>query len=1480
MLHLRFFGTFHVTFADGRAPAIDTAKSKALLAYLATESDRPHLREQLATLFWPEADQKAAMQSLRQSLYMLRRQLQPAPASDQATASPYLTVTRQDVAFNFDGEYWCDVEQFTALIRATQQHPHQTLQTCAECVAGLEDAVELYRGDFLAGLTLPDADEFETWRLARQEWYRTQMLRALLSLVSFYERRRDFGVAQRFLLRYLELEPWDEDAHRRLIKIYALDNQRTAALQQFEAVRRMLAQQFAASPAPETLQLLQEIQSGAPLASFAETSAPYKGLYPFTSADRADFFGREETVDYLMQRLRETPVAFLIGPSGSGKSSIVRAGLIPALTSSERAAHPSARGEMRTAGWSIIEFRPGADPFHALAEAITRLPRANGDVGRIMRRLSSEGATLGALDLLPAHMRILIFADQFEELYTLCPSANTRRAFTELLLNSTLSSPVGAIALVIAMRADFVSQALTHRPLADALQRSGIVLGPMARHELRRAIEEPARNRGVTFESGLTERLLDDVGQEPGNLPLLQFALAELWSRRSGYVITHEDYDAIGRVSGALASYADLVYAQLTEDEQATARRLLIQLVQPGDETGDTRRPALRAELSDAAWALAQKLADLRLVVTGHGDGGESVELVHEALIRSWAQLREWMDEDRDFRRWQQRLRTYLQQWIASDREDDALLRGVVLTEAERWINLRRADLSQSEQALIDASIAARNAKLAEIEQARQVELARTQALAMAEMQRAEAEHRRAEVERTARRRLRGLTFGLAGVLAVAIVAAAFAFSQQAEARRFAAQAQARQLAAQSLNLADDATDLALLLGAEATARTSDAADLTSYLTAFPLSGLLDRFLRGGSGDLTSIAVTPDGQRLLTIAEEGSLTSVAQWDAATGKMVRQLLPPQERSSVALAPDGERVATAEQDAIQLWDGASGELAATWSVGADQEIKLLKFSPDGRLLITRLADGAMRAWDTATRRPIGAKITPADRSENFWLSPDNHTLAITRDIGQDRGVDLWDVNTGEMTDIRLGGHEATINSVAFSVAGDKLATASFDGSVRLWDPASGELLHSPFTEHTGRVLAVAFSPDAKVLATGGADRRILLYDVETKRLIGEPLIGHENWVRDLRFTATGDALYSSATGGSLIRWELARRLPLQGHTDRVRSLALSPDGRTLATSSFDRRILLWDAATGVQLAELPSPHTHSIIQVAYSPDGRFLAAGDAGGVVTLWDVEKRQLLHPPFTPQESVVIGLTFSPDSRHLAVGDFGGNLSIWDVASGAQERAVANAHNGWTLSLAFAPDGQTLVTGGSDGRIQFWDTAPLAAGRDEPLRTRRAAISAHDYWVTSLLFTADGRLLISGSADKTVRFWDVASGVEAGAPLTAITAQIWGVQFYPPHGERTLVILDNRGMVQRWDVATRTPLEPALRTGLETEAFAVSPDGAYIFLASFDARVERWWMDPMPWEERNCAIAARTLSVEEWEHYLPGSPYAPHCHAP
>lgn len=1484
MLHLRCLGTFHITFADGREPAIETSKGKALLAYLATESDRPHLREQLATIFWPEADQKAALQSLRQALYALRRQLQPAGSA--STASTYLAVTRQDVAFNFDSEHWIDVEAFATLIRSTQHHAHRQVDMCPECVVQLEEAVELYRGEFLSGLTLADADGFEEWRLARQEWFRVHLTRALVALVNFHERRRDFASAQRYLLRLLELEPWDEEAHRRLIRLYALDNQRGAALQQYEVLRRLLAQHVGAEPGTETDELIQEIQHGA-LAEPVSVGAPYKGLYPFSLVDSGDFFGREETARYLLNRLHTEPVVVVIGPSGSGKSSLVHARVIPSLLSLVEPPRSNPNHRVQATGrWAIVEFRPGADPVRALAEAIASLPKATAKPTELMRLLSGEDASLHQPGILPRRVNTLIYIDQFEEIYTLCSAPTVRRAFIDLLLNSARSTSqssqagVAPVRLLISMRADFTSQALTHLPLADAMQRGGVVLGPMPREDLRRAIEEPARNRGVTFEPGLVERLLDDVGEAPGNLPLLQFALAEVWERRVGFQITHDAYDDIGRVSGALASYADRVYQQLSDAEQIVARRLFIQLVQPGDETGDTRRPALRTEVSDEAWVLARKLADLRLVVTGHGDRGDSVELVHETLIRSWVQLSDWMDEDRDFRRWQQRLRTYTQQWLASNREEDALLRGVLLAEAERWVGARRSDLSAHEQAYIDASVAARNTKLVEIEAAHTDELLRAQQLASSEAQRAEAEHQRAEIERTARRRLRWLVGGLAGVLVAAVLAAGVALGLQQQANVFARQALARQLAAQAINLANDVTDLSLLLAEEAMARMSEPEDITNLLVSYPVSAMLTRYFRGGGGDLTQLAMTPDGTYLWTVAENGQTTDVDLWGTARGQLDREVLPPQARTAVALSHDGAYIATATETEVQLWDGSNGAPVATWEIGAGKRINALQFTRDDRrLLVKEEGQQTISIWDTATRELVQQFALP-DGREVVWLGPDDEIMAVTQDVGAERGVDLWAMDTMTKTGIRLGGHESSISDVAFSPDGAKIATASFDNTVRVWDARRGELLFAPFAQHDGRVLSVTFSPDGRILATGGADRRILLYDIISGKQIGEPLIGHDNWVRVLRFDPTGAVLYSGGTGGTLIQWEIARRTLFDGHTDRARSVAISPDGAILASAGFDYRVLLWDANSGDLIRELPSPHERAIIQTAYSSDGRYLATGDAGGFVTIWDVAQQRVLHSMLRHQDSVIIGMTFSPDSRFLATGDFDGHIAIWDVMSGDLMRVAEQAHDGWTLSMTFTPDGQTLTTGGTDNLIRHWDTSTLGDGVGGTLLPRGEPLVEHTYWVTSLLYTADGTTLISGSADNTVRFWDAATGAANGAPLTGQKAQIWGVAFYPPTDEQTLVTLANNGTVMLWDIASRTPLAPALRTGLETEAFAVSPDGRAVYLGSFDARIERWRLDELPWRDRGCGMAARTLSTEEWEHYLRNTAYRPACAAP
>lgn len=1498
MLYIRFLGTFHVTFVDNREPSIDTAKGKALLAYLAIENTVPHRREQLATMFWPESGQKAAHQNLRQALYVLRQQLRILADVNMGkdADSPYLVITRQDVSFNAYSEHWIDVGVFSELIHSTEQHLHRRLDACPQCIQRLEAAAELYLGDFLSGLTVPDAEDFELWRLARQESLHTQALVAFDALASYYERRGEIERARRFYARRLELEPWDECTHRSLMRMLARNNQRGAALQQYEVCRRALQAELGIEPSSETLALVTQIQEGSlPTEPDPDLESPYKGLHAFGITDAADYFGRETVIEKLQAQLHRQPAAIIIGPSGSGKSSILRAGLLPNLLARHASTDATALPDERSPIWSKIECRPGSDPFLALGQEIAKTINSRLDPATLAARLKHEGERLGNFVTVPTGTRLLVCIDQFEELYTLCPSQDVRRAFIDLLVNTVQSevSDQPKIAIVCTLRADFISQALTHRPLADLLQSSGMILGPMDRAELRRAIQEPARNRGVTFEAGLVERLLDDVGEEPGNLPLLQFALSELWLKREGDKLTHDAYDSIGGVGGALAHYADTIYAQLPEPEQLQARRLFVQLVQPGDETGDTRRPAARAELGEDAWQLARRVADLRLVVTGRNLNEESVELIHEALIRSWDRLGEWMDEDREFRRWQQRLRTNVQQWSASGRERDALLRGLLLGEAEQWTRQRREELSEVELEYVDASLAQRAELRAAEEQAQRLELDHAQELARAEHQRAEAEHNRAELERNAKGRLRGLALGMAAAFAVAVIAAITALVFGSNAQQSALQALARQLAAQSINLADDDTDLALLLSTEALARLEVPEDRTSFLTNFPVNGLLSRFFQGGSGDLQQIAVSPDGQTILAVDVSGSTFEASAWDDDTGLLVRSLLPPGEWTGAILSDDGSLLATTKVNVAQIWDRTTGDQIGQFEAENGRKIEIMNFTADADTLMFKILgdrtltesdnySGTIVMWDIGSQTEKHRFEIPDD-TEGVSLSPDGSILAVHEDIqsdlGTDRGVNLWDVATGTNTGIRLGGHAAAISQVAFSPDLSRIATASFDGTVRLWDATDGTLLHPPYADHSGRVLAVAFSPDGRILATGGVDRQIFLYDLVTDKQIGEPLVGHDNWVRALRFSHAGNLLYSGATGGGLIRWDLANRLPFDGHNDRVRSIALSPDGAMLATGGFDRRILLWDAQTGGLLKELSWPHENSIIQVAFSPDGQKLAAVDGGNMFALWDVTAGVIQHKPIILPggDIALIGLAFSPDGQYVATGDFAGTITFFDASTGEKICARQKAHDGWALSLAFAPDSKTLASGGTGGDIRLWDMSNLASECIAEIEPPGGPTTAHKAWVTSLLYMSDGKTLISGSSDNTVKFWDTATRAQIGEPLIRQETQIWGLAFYPPHGERSLVTLGGDGSVLIWDIASRTPLMPPLHTGLETESFAVSPDGGYVYLGSFDSRTERWHLDAPPWEKTSCDVAARPLTQEEWAAFFGDAPYNPIC---
>jgi WD40 repeat protein/DNA-binding SARP family transcriptional activator len=1495
-LDIRLLGTFQATLDGEALTGFRSDKARALLAFLAVESTRPHRRDWLATLLWGNYDDRSARRSLSSALANLRQLLRPL---GELAA---LDADRSDVWLRATGEaIHVDVAAWRELLAFTDTHAHRSLVHCQTCVAHLTRAAELYMGPFLSGLAFDGSPDFDEWQRAQQEALHQQALRVMGTLAAHHLASEAYSQAEHYARRQISLQPWHEEGHRQLMLALAGAGQRNAALTQYELCRTILASELSVEPEERTTALYHRIRSGAAL-SFSPQAAgappnPFRGLQSFREVDAADFYGRESVTRQLAEAVSRNGLVALIGPSGSGKSSVLHAGLVHQLrqryADNARSRVPTANGK-RARAWTICQVRPGSRPFHALAAAIAphvkSLPRdAHGNRTDLADLLAS-GATswvhlLNGRHKSPDGSRLLLLLDQFEELYTLCTDPDQRHAFVDLLLAAANPEETGAsLSVLLAVRADFMGQVLSHRALADVLQDNAIMLGPMNRQELEDVIVKPAQAQGVRLQGGLVARLLNDVGQTPGRLPLLEFALTQLWERQEEGFLTHEAYEAIGQVEGALAGYAEQVYAALSPAEQVAARRVFTQMVQLGQDTEDTRRPLAATDVDAADWALIQRLADQRLVVTDtDAHGQQAAEIAHEALINGWGRLRHWINADRAFHLWQQRARLAADQWLDSGRDQGALLRGAPLAEAEGWSATRPEDLGPKVLELIAASQAQRQHDELEAEAGRQRSLAQAKALA-------EAEHQRAEVEASSNKRLRWLSASLSIVTLLALLAGLLAVLQRneavrqsdlaqaaqatADAERLIAEkgaslARARQLAAQSLNLAGGAPDLSILLALQSMQLNENAQEDTDFLLNLELSPLLGAVLHGQDSSVFCAAISPDGRVLATGGENGSIWL---WDLEHNQPLGVPLTGHQQPVHALAwsPDGTRLVSGDRAGhLRFWDAPTRQPAGEPILAHTAVITAIVFTPDGRTVRTSGDDGAIKSWDAATGLPVGDALKLAgDSGLAFDVAGSKLVSSLVFTLT------VQSASTGRPLGPRMEGHTAAIHDAMFNPDGTRLATASFDGTAVVWDIAKGQPLFPALEGHDGRVLAVAWSPDGTMLATGGTDSTIRLWDATTGEALGAPLQGHSNWVRSLVWTPDGRRLISGDAGGKIAVWEVGdvRRLP--GHSSTVRGLAFSPDGRALASGSFDQTVLLRDVASGRELFPALQGHENSVLNVAYSPDGRYLVSASGGGELVRWDISSGQPIGQPLRGHAGAVAGLAISPDSRTIASGSFDNTFILWDAATGQPLFAPFADHTGWIISLAFSPDGRTVASGSGDTTIRLWDVAT-----GEPIGQ---PLEGHTGWVTNLAWSPDGATLVSSSLDETVRFWDVASGKPAGEPLTGHHTPVWNVTFSLADGGRSLYSGDNSGTVIWWDVATRQALAPPLRTGIETESMAISPDGSTLAIGSFgtDGLVTLWSLPTVPWEQSACAIANRDLTSEEIEKYIGNTPYREICPIP
>jgi WD40 repeat protein len=1142
---------------------------------------------------------------------------------------------------------------------------------------------------------------------------------------------------------------------------------------------------------------------------------PYRGLSAFREQDAALFFGREELTDRLVSELEHRPLVALVGPSGSGKSSLVFAGAVARL---------------RRGGWAVADLRPdmGASPLSALAAALLPLLEPDmTEMGRLLEIGKLEEALIQrGLAEVTDHVlrrqglqRLLLVVDQFEELYARDPAVADQ--FVDVLVDAMAAKHERgsfSLTVVLTLRADFLGQALEHAELAEILQDSTLVIGRMTRTQLRRAIEGPLPEQ-VRYEPGLVERILADVGEEAGHLALLEFALTALWEHQQDHVLAHAAYAELGAVTGALARYAEQVYHHDLHACEQGAARLFVQLVRPDGLTEPTRRVARRGELDASLWPVVQRLAATRLVVTGRDDAGvETVELAHEALIAGWDRLRQWVEADRDFRNWQERLRTELQQYEASGRDPGALLRGVSLAEAQRWLGERRADIGAAEQDYIQAS--------------------------------------RALQGRTVRR----LQTLVAGLIVLLLVAITLGISIDRQRRHVAQQerlATSRALAAQADATIDDRPVESILLSLQAFTEADTAEARASLLRHLLEHSQTKGFLVGHRGRVSGVAFSPDGRTLVT---GGVDTTVRLWDVVAHRELATLTGHTDRvRGVAFSPrDGRTLATVGDDAtVRLWDIAARRELATLT-GHTGRVIGVAFSPDGRTLATG-GDDAVRLWDVVSHRELATLPGHTNTVRAVAFSPDGRILATGSD---DATVRLWDVVSHREL-AALTGHTDIVLGVAFSPDGRLLATGSDDRTVRLWDVATRRGL-ATLTGHSDAVTNVDFWPDGRTLATASRDNTVRVWDV-TQRYTLTTYTGHVDWLAGVAFSPDGRTLATASQDNTVRLRDVKARQELAiltGHNDRVSGAAFSPDGHTLVTGGVDATVRLWDAVAHRELAILTG-HNDKVRAVAFSSDGRMLASASDDRTVRLWDVATRREL-AMLTGHNHNVWGVAFSSDGRMLATASFDRTVRLWDVAT-RRELAMLTGHNDKVRGVAFSPDGRTLASASDDRTVRLWDVAT---------RRELAMLTGHNGGVLAVAFSPDGRNLATGSQDATVRLWDVATRHEL-ATLTGHTGWVYGIAF--SSDSRTLASGSDDRTVRLWDVPTRRQLATLSSHTGWVLAVAFSPDGHTLATASQDRTARLWDVHVPSWQRRLCTLASRNLTPQEWNEFLPQRTYQKTC---
>lgn len=1168
-------------------------------------------------------------------------------------------------------------------------------------------------------------------------------------------------------------------------------------------------------------------QRGASIDIPADVFNPYKGLRPFKEGDAQDFYGREGLVYQLRQRMTEKAehqrFLAVVGPSGSGKSSAVRAGLLASLRKDEAPSLPPL---------FIASIAPGTNPMRRLEGAV--LTVASRASEKLMNTLESD--TFDLHEALEASLaegsEMLLLVDQFEEAFTITNGETIRRHFLQTLYDA-VTHPNSRLRLIVTLRADFLDRPLNYPGWGELFQARTELVPPMRDEELRAAIEKPAERAGLILDDALVDLLIADVRNQGGALPLLQYTLSELYERRDYLELTSAAYRDLGGVAGALAKRADEIYDDLPEEQQIIAARIFPRLVRLGEGTEDTRRRVLLADLFASEEDVSpvretvDAFADFRLLTTTSDPETRrpTVEIAHEALIRRWQRLQEWLNANRDALRTQARLGVATQQWLENNMDESFLATGARLASFRELLENDITSLNTSEQAYLQTSIN----KQTEREWARLRRFRRVLALAIVAM--------------------------VAAVLAASFwvqaeVARNVAVQERDRADEAAAVARAGELAASAALRTEDTPDLALLLALEALAVRDTYESRNGLLNVLQSSPRLQAFYNGHSANLRAIAVNDDQTRMISAGHD---SRVILWDLQTRQPIITL---NEHEGIvrdlAFSPDGSTFASIGEDGrvlIVASDDGSILQDIPWEDGVGWAIA---YVPSGERLAAADTNGVVRIIDVATGE-ISEEFQAHDEPMYaLAFSPDGALLATG---SQDQTIVLWNAATWEPLRT-LEGHTSWVTALSFSPDGAQLASGSNDEVVRLWDVETGDLLAN-FSGHRGPVRQVAFREDGRTLLTGGLDAFFLLWDVTGRESLGG--IRSAGNVPIYDFAWHGNDLYFVGDKTAVVAMSLTpqdRFGTVWGQqTEGISSVAYSPDGQQIASAggnnaSFD--ISLWDASGGE--AQSLVLHTGSVTGLAYSGDLLLSAGVDQrlgiwqgselltsytvdnsifslaaqensaalglnNGTILLWrrDAESSEWSQVMALSEHSQrVSALAFSPDGTRLASGDAEGTLIFWELESGEILASVDAAHGGTIEALAYHPDGSVLVSAGRDALIRRWDAVQFST-IGEPL-------AEHSARVTSLAFSPDGSMMISGSYDESLLLWDTAQWRTLGQPFALHENFIADVTF--------------------------------------------SPDGSHVASGDLDGTLIVWRTGIEEWSQMACSIVNRDFNPTEMQRYF------------